>query len=160
MNHTSSNAPRQNSRLTATDTCQSCLRAASCLPDWLLSAVFPSLLQNRELARKLVELGHKGTVLSKEEFQERREAAEAARSSMFSDRMQPMWVSVLVPKSPFIKSITSILLVMISEQCWSTHGMWYSLGLWEAVGNPTLQHYIQYINMNLIAVWLYNVKNV
>lgn len=36
------------------------------------------LLQSRELARKLVEHGHKGPVLSREEFEERKAAARAA----------------------------------------------------------------------------------
>ncbi|XP_075903126.1 cilia- and flagella-associated protein 299 [Nelusetta ayraudi] len=61
--------------------------------DYLDSKVMPVdlvYLKNRELARKLVELGHKGTVLSREEFQERRAAAEAARSNVFYDRTRPM----------------------------------------------------------------------
>ncbi|XP_069574901.1 cilia- and flagella-associated protein 299 [Brachyistius frenatus] len=46
-------------------------------------------LHSRELARTLVEHGHKGTVLSREEFQERKAAAQAAKSNAFSYRGQP-----------------------------------------------------------------------
>ncbi|TMS03149.1 Uncharacterized protein E3U43_000038, partial [Larimichthys crocea] len=50
-------------------------------------------LKNRELARKLVEHGHKGTVLSREEFEEKKAAAqapEAVKSNTFYSRSQPM----------------------------------------------------------------------
>ncbi|XP_023121805.1 cilia- and flagella-associated protein 299 isoform X3 [Amphiprion ocellaris] len=49
-------------------------------------------LKSRELARKLVEHGHKGTVLSREEFVERKaaaQAAEAAKSNAFHNRGRP-----------------------------------------------------------------------
>uniref|UniRef100_A0A665WL17 Cilia- and flagella-associated protein 299 n=1 Tax=Echeneis naucrates TaxID=173247 RepID=A0A665WL17_ECHNA len=55
--------------------------------DYLDSKVTPVdlfYLKSRELARQLVELGHKGTVLSREEFEEKKaavQAAEAARSN-------------------------------------------------------------------------------
>ncbi|XP_024865014.1 cilia- and flagella-associated protein 299 isoform X2 [Kryptolebias marmoratus] len=57
--------------------------------DYLDSKVTPTdlfYLQSRELARKLVEHGHKGTVLSREEFEERKAAAEAEQSSVFYNR--------------------------------------------------------------------------
>ncbi|XP_008295503.1 cilia- and flagella-associated protein 299 [Stegastes partitus] len=50
-------------------------------------------LKSRELARELVELGHKGTVLSREEFVERKaaaQAAEAAKSNAFYNRGRPV----------------------------------------------------------------------
>eukprot|EP00064_Thunnus_orientalis_P014761 superscaffoldBa00002619_g14808 len=51
--------------------------------DYLDSKVTPMdlfYLESRELARKLVEHGHKGTVLSREEFEERKAAAQAAEA--------------------------------------------------------------------------------
>lgn len=47
----------------------------------------------KELALKLVEHGHRGTVLSREEFEERKaavQAAEAAKSNAFYDRNRPV----------------------------------------------------------------------
>ncbi|KAM4578351.1 cilia- and flagella-associated protein 299 isoform 1-T1 [Fundulus diaphanus] len=47
---------------------------------------------SRELARKLVEHGHKGMILSREEFEERKAAAEAPKteqSSVFYSRSRP-----------------------------------------------------------------------
>ncbi|KAG8011731.1 protein C4orf22-like protein, partial [Nibea albiflora] len=64
--------------------------------DYLDSKVTPMdayALKNRELARKLVEPGHKGTVLSREEFEEKKAAAqapEAVKSNTFYSRSQPM----------------------------------------------------------------------
>uniref|UniRef100_A0A3Q1GS45 Cilia- and flagella-associated protein 299 n=1 Tax=Acanthochromis polyacanthus TaxID=80966 RepID=A0A3Q1GS45_9TELE len=49
-------------------------------------------LKSRELARKLVEHGHKGTVLSREEFVERKaaaQAAEAAKTNAFHNKGRP-----------------------------------------------------------------------
>ncbi|XP_068422636.1 cilia- and flagella-associated protein 299 isoform X2 [Clinocottus analis] len=49
-------------------------------------------LKSRELARKLVEHGHKGSVLSREQFEEKKavaQAAQAARSSAFYGRSRP-----------------------------------------------------------------------
>lgn len=54
------------------------------------------LLQSRELARRLVERGHKGTVLSREEFEEKKaaaQAAEAEKSNTFYNRTRPVWVT-------------------------------------------------------------------
>lgn len=45
------------------------------------------------MARKLVEHGHKGTVLSKEEFMEKKaaaQAAEPAKSNAFYNRSRPV----------------------------------------------------------------------
>lgn len=48
------------------------------------------------MARRLVEHGHKGTVLSREEFEERKaaaqaaQAAEAAKTNAFYNRSRPM----------------------------------------------------------------------
>ncbi|XP_026177868.1 cilia- and flagella-associated protein 299 [Mastacembelus armatus] len=67
-----------------------------CYEDYLDSKVTPmdsSYLTSRELARKLVEHGHKGTVLSREEFEERKaaaQAAEAAKNSAFYNRNRRM----------------------------------------------------------------------
>ncbi|XP_041854286.1 cilia- and flagella-associated protein 299 [Melanotaenia boesemani] len=64
--------------------------------DYLDSKVTPMelfYLKSRELARKLVEHGHKGTVLSREEFDERKaaaQAAETATSNAFYNRSRPM----------------------------------------------------------------------
>ncbi|XP_015229086.1 PREDICTED: uncharacterized protein C4orf22 homolog [Cyprinodon variegatus] len=64
--------------------------------DYLDSKVTPTdlfYLKNRELARKLVENGHKGMILSREEFEERKAAAEAAKTEQSSDlysRSRPM----------------------------------------------------------------------
>uniref|UniRef100_A0A3B4WCD6 Cilia- and flagella-associated protein 299 n=1 Tax=Seriola lalandi dorsalis TaxID=1841481 RepID=A0A3B4WCD6_SERLL len=52
--------------------------------DYLDSKVTPMdlfYLKSRELARKLVEHGHKGTVLSREEFEEKKAAAQAAEAA-------------------------------------------------------------------------------
>ncbi|KAM4746598.1 cilia- and flagella-associated protein 299 [Anableps anableps] len=66
--------------------------------DYLESKVTPTdlfYLKNRELARKLVEHSHKGMILSREEFEERKAAAEAAeaakteQSSVFYSRSRP-----------------------------------------------------------------------
>ncbi|KAM9857926.1 cilia- and flagella-associated protein 299 [Aulostomus maculatus] len=46
-------------------------------------------LKNRELARKLVEHGHKGTVLSREEFEERKAAAHHAKANAVYNRSRP-----------------------------------------------------------------------
>ncbi|XP_068594906.1 cilia- and flagella-associated protein 299 [Brachionichthys hirsutus] len=59
--------------------------------DYLDSKVTPMdlfYLKSRELARKLVEHGHKGTVLSREEFEKKAaaQAAETAKSNTFSNR--------------------------------------------------------------------------
>nr|XP_020450803.1 uncharacterized protein C4orf22 homolog isoform X3 [Monopterus albus] len=60
--------------------------------DYLDSKVTPMdlfYLKSREFARKLVEHGHKGMVLSREEFEEKKaaaQAAEAAESSVFYSR--------------------------------------------------------------------------
>ncbi|XP_013875126.1 cilia- and flagella-associated protein 299 isoform X1 [Austrofundulus limnaeus] len=54
--------------------------------DYLDSKVTPLdlfYLQSRELARKLVEHGHKGPVLSRQDFQERKAAAQAKPSGVF-----------------------------------------------------------------------------
>jgi len=71
----------------------SCLYCRPCclLFDRLL--FFICLLQSRELARKLVEHGYKGMVLSREEFEERKAAAqavEAAKSNAFYNRSRPV----------------------------------------------------------------------
>ncbi|XP_075325036.1 cilia- and flagella-associated protein 299 [Odontesthes bonariensis] len=64
--------------------------------DYLDSKVAPIdlfYLKSRELARKLVEHGYKGMVLSREEFEERKaaaEAAEAAKSNAFYNRSRPV----------------------------------------------------------------------
>uniref|UniRef100_A0A1A7W6Y8 Cilia- and flagella-associated protein 299 n=1 Tax=Iconisemion striatum TaxID=60296 RepID=A0A1A7W6Y8_9TELE len=61
--------------------------------DSKVTAVDLFYLQSRELARKLVEHGHKGTVLSREEFEERKgaaEAAEAEQSNTFYSRSRPV----------------------------------------------------------------------
>ncbi|XP_030273666.1 cilia- and flagella-associated protein 299 isoform X2 [Sparus aurata] len=64
--------------------------------DYLDSKVTPMDLfysKSRELARKLVEHGHKGTVLSREEFEEKKAAAqiaEAAKSNTFYNRTRPV----------------------------------------------------------------------
>ncbi|XP_044053882.1 cilia- and flagella-associated protein 299 isoform X2 [Siniperca chuatsi] len=64
--------------------------------DYLDSKVTPMdlfYLKSRELARKLVEHGHKGTVLSREEFEEKKaaaQAAEAAKSNTFYNRSRPI----------------------------------------------------------------------
>ncbi|XP_045890611.1 cilia- and flagella-associated protein 299 isoform X3 [Micropterus dolomieu] len=64
--------------------------------DYLDSRVTPMdlfYLKSRELARKLVEHGHKGTVLSREEFEEKKaaaQAAEAAKSNTFYNRSRPV----------------------------------------------------------------------
>ncbi|XP_030579350.1 cilia- and flagella-associated protein 299 [Archocentrus centrarchus] len=63
--------------------------------DYLDSKVTPLDLFyfKKELARKLVEHGHKGTVLSREEFEERKaaaQAAEAAKSNTFYNRSWPV----------------------------------------------------------------------
>ncbi|XP_029296091.1 cilia- and flagella-associated protein 299 isoform X2 [Cottoperca gobio] len=67
--------------------------------DYLDSKVTPMdlfYLKSRELARKLVEHGHKGTVLSREEFEEKKaaaqaaQAAQAAKSNTFYSRNRPM----------------------------------------------------------------------
>ncbi|XP_034728820.1 cilia- and flagella-associated protein 299 [Etheostoma cragini] len=64
--------------------------------DYLDSKVTPMdlfYLKSRELARKLVEHGHKGTVLSRKEFEEKKaaaQAAEAAKSDSFYSRSRPM----------------------------------------------------------------------
>uniref|UniRef100_A0A8C2XU89 Cilia- and flagella-associated protein 299 n=1 Tax=Cyclopterus lumpus TaxID=8103 RepID=A0A8C2XU89_CYCLU len=53
---------------------------------------FLPLSQSREVARKLVELGHKGNVLSREQFEEKKVAAqagEAARSDPSYGRSRP-----------------------------------------------------------------------
>ncbi|XP_034450955.1 cilia- and flagella-associated protein 299 [Hippoglossus hippoglossus] len=50
-------------------------------------------LKSRELARKVVEHGHKGTVLSREEFQEKKAAAlaaEAAKINTLYNRSRPV----------------------------------------------------------------------
>nr|XP_046241863.1 cilia- and flagella-associated protein 299 isoform X4 [Scatophagus argus] len=63
--------------------------------DYLDSKVTPMdifYLKNREFARKLVEHGHKGTVLSREEFEEKKaaaQAAEAVKSNTFYNRTRP-----------------------------------------------------------------------
>ncbi|KAI9537118.1 hypothetical protein NQZ68_028247 [Dissostichus eleginoides] len=62
--------------------------------DYLDSKVKPMdlfYLKSRELARKLVEHGHKGTVLSREEFEEKKAAAQAAKSNTFYSRSQPIF---------------------------------------------------------------------
>ncbi|KAK2901643.1 hypothetical protein Q8A73_011389 [Channa argus] len=49
--------------------------------------------RNREFARKLVEHGHKGTILSREEFEEKKaaaQAAEPAKSHACYNRSRPM----------------------------------------------------------------------
>ncbi|XP_068166151.1 cilia- and flagella-associated protein 299 [Antennarius striatus] len=61
--------------------------------DYLDSKVTPMevfYLKNRELARKLVEHGHKGTVLSREEFEKKAaaQAAETAKSNTSYNRSQ------------------------------------------------------------------------
>ncbi|KAF3695344.1 putative protein C4orf22 -like protein [Channa argus] len=64
--------------------------------DYLDSRVTPMdlfYLQNREFARKLVEHGHKGTILSREEFEEKKaaaQAAEPAKSHACYNRSRPM----------------------------------------------------------------------
>ncbi|XP_043968348.1 cilia- and flagella-associated protein 299 isoform X3 [Gambusia affinis] len=64
--------------------------------DYLDSKITPTdffYLKSRELARKLVEHSHKGMILSREEFEERKAAAEAAKaeqSSVFYNRSRPM----------------------------------------------------------------------
>ncbi|KAF7205312.1 cilia- and flagella-associated protein 299 isoform X2 [Nothobranchius furzeri] len=61
--------------------------------DSKVTAVDLFYLQSRELARKLVEHGHKGTVLSREEFEERKAAAEGAeteQSNTFYSRSRPV----------------------------------------------------------------------
>ncbi|XP_042278348.1 cilia- and flagella-associated protein 299 isoform X2 [Thunnus thynnus] len=64
--------------------------------DYLDSKVTPMdlfYLESRELARKLVEHGHKGTVLSREEFEERKaaaQAAEAVKTNASYNRSRPM----------------------------------------------------------------------
>ncbi|XP_033946122.1 cilia- and flagella-associated protein 299 isoform X1 [Pseudochaenichthys georgianus] len=64
--------------------------------DYLDSKVKPMdlfYLKSRELARKLVKHGHKGTVLSREEFEEKKaaaQAAQAAKSNTFYSRSRPM----------------------------------------------------------------------
>ncbi|XP_027888606.1 cilia- and flagella-associated protein 299 isoform X1 [Xiphophorus couchianus] len=64
--------------------------------DYLDSKITPTdlfYLKSRELARKLVEHSHKGMILSREEFEERKAAAEAAKaeqSSVFYSRSRPM----------------------------------------------------------------------
>lgn len=70
---------------------------------WLTSS-FSCLSQSRELARQLVEFGHKGTVLSREEFEEKKattQAAEAAKNNAFYNRRQTMWVNLLAILSAF-----------------------------------------------------------
>ncbi|XP_034397189.1 cilia- and flagella-associated protein 299 [Cyclopterus lumpus] len=63
--------------------------------DYLDSRVTPKDLfyfKSREVARKLVELGHKGNVLSREQFEEKKVAAqagEAARSDPSYGRSRP-----------------------------------------------------------------------
>ncbi|XP_054629043.1 cilia- and flagella-associated protein 299 [Dunckerocampus dactyliophorus] len=60
--------------------------------DYLDSKVMPMdlfYLKSRESARKLVEHGHKGTVLSREEFQERKAAAQAAAEATRYERNRP-----------------------------------------------------------------------
>ncbi|XP_037536082.1 cilia- and flagella-associated protein 299 [Nematolebias whitei] len=60
--------------------------------DYLDSKVTPTDLfyvQSRELARKLVEHGHHGMVLSREEFEERRAAAQAAEAEPSSGFYNP-----------------------------------------------------------------------
>ncbi|KAM4578352.1 cilia- and flagella-associated protein 299 isoform 2-T2 [Fundulus diaphanus] len=63
--------------------------------DYLDSKLTPTdlfYLKSRELARKLVEHGHKGMILSREEFEERKAAAEAPKteqSSVFYSRSRP-----------------------------------------------------------------------
>ncbi|XP_076005473.1 cilia- and flagella-associated protein 299 [Genypterus blacodes] len=50
-------------------------------------------LESREVARQLVEFGHKGTVLSREEFKEKKattQAAEAAKTNAFYSRRKTM----------------------------------------------------------------------
>ncbi|XP_047185125.1 cilia- and flagella-associated protein 299 isoform X1 [Scophthalmus maximus] len=65
--------------------------------DYLDSKVTPVdlfYLKSRDLARKLVEHGHKGTVLSREEFEEKKaaaQAAEAARSNALYNRSRPVF---------------------------------------------------------------------
>nr|XP_012775816.1 uncharacterized protein C4orf22 homolog isoform X2 [Maylandia zebra] len=66
-----------------------------CYEDYLDSKVTPLDLFyfKKELALKLVEHGHRGTVLSREEFEERKaavQAAEAAKSNAFYDRSRPV----------------------------------------------------------------------
>uniref|UniRef100_A0A3Q3BQ54 Cilia- and flagella-associated protein 299 n=2 Tax=Haplochromis burtoni TaxID=8153 RepID=A0A3Q3BQ54_HAPBU len=66
-----------------------------CYEDYLDSKVTPLDLFyfKKELAHKLVEHGHRGTVLSREEFEERKaavQAAEAAKSNAFYDRSRPV----------------------------------------------------------------------
>ncbi|XP_029018386.1 cilia- and flagella-associated protein 299 isoform X1 [Betta splendens] len=64
--------------------------------DYLDSKVTPMdlfYLKSRELARRLVEHGHKGTVLSREEFMERTaaaQAAEPAKSNAFYNSSRPV----------------------------------------------------------------------
>ncbi|XP_018537854.2 cilia- and flagella-associated protein 299 [Lates calcarifer] len=64
--------------------------------DYLDSKVTPMdvfYLKSRELARELVEHGHKGTVLSREEFEEKKaaaQAAEATKSNTLFNRSRPM----------------------------------------------------------------------
>ncbi|KAM3611675.1 uncharacterized protein V6R79_022371 [Siganus canaliculatus] len=61
--------------------------------DYLDSKVTPVdifYIKSRELARELVEHGHKGTVLSREEFEEKKAAAQAATSNAFRRRTQPV----------------------------------------------------------------------
>nr|XP_010781068.1 PREDICTED: uncharacterized protein C4orf22 homolog [Notothenia coriiceps] len=72
--------------------------------DYLDSNVKPMdlfYLKSRELARKLVEHGHKGTVLSREEFEEKKAAAQAAKSNTFYSRSRPMYYNWKTrPRSP------------------------------------------------------------
>ncbi|KAK9522101.1 hypothetical protein VZT92_018589 [Zoarces viviparus] len=59
--------------------------------DYLDSKVTPVdlfYLKSRELARRLVEHGHNGTVLSREEFEETKAAEQAAEAAK-SDRSRP-----------------------------------------------------------------------
>ncbi|XP_053277126.1 cilia- and flagella-associated protein 299 [Pleuronectes platessa] len=64
--------------------------------DYLDSKVTPTdkyYLKSRELARKVVEHGHKGTVLSREEFQEKKAAAlaaEVAKTKALYNRSRPV----------------------------------------------------------------------
>ncbi|XP_059193132.1 cilia- and flagella-associated protein 299 [Centropristis striata] len=63
--------------------------------DYLDSKVTPTdifYLKSRELARRLVEHGHKGSVLTRDQFQDKRaaaQAADAARSDSFYCRSRP-----------------------------------------------------------------------
>ncbi|XP_047446915.1 cilia- and flagella-associated protein 299 [Mugil cephalus] len=64
--------------------------------DYLDSKVTPMdmfYLKSRKFARTLVENGHKGRVLSRKEFEERKaaaQAAEAAKSNVFYNRSRPV----------------------------------------------------------------------